>query len=383
MSYLIQVRRDTAANWSSKNPVLVAGEIAFETDTKKVKIGDGTTAWNSLSDIGNFISTSLLTAGGTFTGNVYGPTITQSHNYVLNSAFDIWQRGTSFSFGSTVYSADQWRAGRVDNKADGLVTRSTDSPAGFDYATQVRRANGASTIGAIQLTQVFENIGTLLRSKVVTLSFYAMRGSDYSATGNALTFGINSASPAPSAVAYATGGLLLSSNADYNSQSSTATLTTSYQRYSATFTVPATANAFRIFFSFTPGTSASGTNDFYRIAGVQLEEGPVATFYKRNSANVQAELAACQRYYYQIGVNGINFNYQADPNGFGASNFINFPTIMRIAPTVSLNFTNTDNAVNSGPLSISPLGFISRANRGNGSFSYFAYQIGFTASAEL
>ena len=383
MSYLIQVRRDTAANWSLKNPILVAGEIAFETDTKKVKIGDGTTAWNSLADIGNFISTALLTSGGTFTGNVFGPTITQSHNYILNSAFDIWQRGTSFSFGSTIYSADQWRVGRSGDTADGLLTRATDSLAGFDYAAQVRRANGKNTAGTIQLTQVFESLGTSLRGKVVTLSFYAMRGSNYSATANALAFGINSASPAPSVVTYATGGLFLNSNADYSSQSSTATLTTSYQRYSATFTVPTTANAFQIFFSFTPGTSDSGTNDFYRISGVQLEEGPVATSYKRNSANVQAELAACQRYYYQIGVNGINFNYQADPNGFGASNFINFPTIMRIAPTVSIFFTNTDNAVNSGPIGISPLGFISRAYRGNGSFSYFAYQIGFTASAEL
>jgi hypothetical protein len=43
----IQVRRDTAANWTSVNPTLVAGEIGFETDTGKHKIGTGT-AWNSL-----------------------------------------------------------------------------------------------------------------------------------------------------------------------------------------------------------------------------------------------------------------------------------------------------------------------------------------------
>lgn len=45
----IQVKRGTASSWTSNNPVLYAGEIGFETDTKKVKIGDGTTAWNSLS----------------------------------------------------------------------------------------------------------------------------------------------------------------------------------------------------------------------------------------------------------------------------------------------------------------------------------------------
>lgn len=47
-SQLIQVRRDTAANWASVNPVLAAGEIGYETDTKKKKIGNGTLAWNSL-----------------------------------------------------------------------------------------------------------------------------------------------------------------------------------------------------------------------------------------------------------------------------------------------------------------------------------------------
>lgn len=44
----IQLRRDTAANWSTNNPTPSAGEPCFETDTGKLKIGDGTTAYNSL-----------------------------------------------------------------------------------------------------------------------------------------------------------------------------------------------------------------------------------------------------------------------------------------------------------------------------------------------
>jgi hypothetical protein len=49
MSVKIQLRRDSAANWTSGNPTLSQGEIGFETDTKKFKIGDGTTAWTSLT----------------------------------------------------------------------------------------------------------------------------------------------------------------------------------------------------------------------------------------------------------------------------------------------------------------------------------------------
>lgn len=45
----IQLRRDLAANWITSNPVLADGEMGLETDTRKFKIGDGSTAWTSLS----------------------------------------------------------------------------------------------------------------------------------------------------------------------------------------------------------------------------------------------------------------------------------------------------------------------------------------------
>ena len=49
MATKIQIRRGTAASWTSTNPTLSSGELGLETDTNKVKIGDGATAWNSLS----------------------------------------------------------------------------------------------------------------------------------------------------------------------------------------------------------------------------------------------------------------------------------------------------------------------------------------------
>ena len=48
----IQLRNDLAATWNSKNPVLKKGEIGIEIDTRKMKVGDGTTAWNALSYMG-------------------------------------------------------------------------------------------------------------------------------------------------------------------------------------------------------------------------------------------------------------------------------------------------------------------------------------------
>lgn len=47
----IQIRRDTSANFSSVNPILMEGEPAIALDTNTLKIGDGITAWTSLSGI--------------------------------------------------------------------------------------------------------------------------------------------------------------------------------------------------------------------------------------------------------------------------------------------------------------------------------------------
>jgi hypothetical protein len=49
MSVTIQLRRDTAANWTSVNPILFQGEMGVETDTLKAKLGDGVTHWSSLA----------------------------------------------------------------------------------------------------------------------------------------------------------------------------------------------------------------------------------------------------------------------------------------------------------------------------------------------
>lgn len=48
----IQLRNDLAETWNAKNPVLLKGEMGVETDTRKIKIGDGTTAWKALSYVG-------------------------------------------------------------------------------------------------------------------------------------------------------------------------------------------------------------------------------------------------------------------------------------------------------------------------------------------
>jgi hypothetical protein len=52
MTTRIKLRRDTAANWTAENPILAAGEPGLETDTGKIKYGDGVSRWNVLEHSG-------------------------------------------------------------------------------------------------------------------------------------------------------------------------------------------------------------------------------------------------------------------------------------------------------------------------------------------
>ena len=68
MAVRIQLRRDTASNWSTNNPILRPGEVGVETDTLKFKIGPTVsspaigTAWNSISAYANITSTGLASS---------------------------------------------------------------------------------------------------------------------------------------------------------------------------------------------------------------------------------------------------------------------------------------------------------------------------------
>jgi hypothetical protein len=64
MATQIQLRRDTASNWTANNPTLAAGEFGWEQDTNKFKIGTGSAAWNDLA-----YASDGDTAGITFVGD--------------------------------------------------------------------------------------------------------------------------------------------------------------------------------------------------------------------------------------------------------------------------------------------------------------------------
>jgi hypothetical protein len=75
-----QFRRGTAAQWTSTNPTLGAGEPGYETDTGKFKVGNGSTAWNSLAYTGAGTVTSVTAGTG-----LSGGAITSSGTIAIDS----------------------------------------------------------------------------------------------------------------------------------------------------------------------------------------------------------------------------------------------------------------------------------------------------------
>ena len=134
MAVQIQLRRDTASNWTSANPTLAAGEFAIETDTDKYKIGDGSTAWTSLG-YSSLPTNVLPLTGGAMTGAI-----------TTNSTFD----GVDIATRDAVLTSTTTTAGAALPKAGGTLTGAIDagdqiiSKAVFKDVGETLATNGTS-----------------------------------------------------------------------------------------------------------------------------------------------------------------------------------------------------------------------------------------------
>lgn len=216
-------------------------------------------------------------------------------NAIINGGMDIWQRGTSIASSGSgyVYTADRWRFVRGNFATGGTVSRqntsdTTNLPT-IQYCARVQRDSGNTSTDYLEVFNALENSdSTRFIGQTVTLSFYARAGANFSSASSALTpkiiSGTGTNQPAPDFTGLA------------NVSAVTATLTTTWQRFTRTGTVSASATQVGVTFGFTP-VGTAGANDWFEVTGVQLELGSVATTFKRAGGTIQGELAACQRYY--------------------------------------------------------------------------------------
>ena len=249
-------------------------------------------------------------------------------NSFLNSNFSIWQRGTSIACSSTAYAADRWQAYRTVAGAtvSRQVTNDTTNLPFIQYAARVQRDSGNTATTAIFIGQSLETVNSIpLVGKSVTFSFYARAGANYSAASSALSVIVSSGTGTDQNV-------LTSYTGANNFISQTATLTTTWQRFSYTGTVPTTAQEVGTYIYYTP-VGTAGANDYFEITGVQLEIASSVSAYSPATPTYATELAACQRYYFQDPVAMISIGYST--NTYLCFDRYYHPVQMRTTPTIT------------------------------------------------
>ena len=184
MADRIQIRRDTAANWTSANPTLTQGELGVETDTQKLKIGDGSTAWSSL---GYLVDTGGYAAYADATANFTGTLQNGGSNVVVDSDIGSTVQAHDANLTSFVGAVDLPTA---DGSADQVLTTDGSGTVSFADAAAGGSVTYAPTAGSEVFAQNFnewmssQGYGDV-RSAGGSTYISIMRGRDSTATNKA------------------------------------------------------------------------------------------------------------------------------------------------------------------------------------------------------
>jgi hypothetical protein len=212
------------------------------------------------------------------------------------------------------------------------VSRQASGLTGFNYAARVQRDSGNTSTSGIEIMTTLETADCLrFAGQTLTISFYARAGANFSAASSNLAVRLMTGTGTDQPLQSFTGFAIV--------LNSTATLSTSWTRYSFTVTLASTVTEFGVNYLFTP-VGTAGANDWFEITGQQIELGSVATTFKRASGGtIQGELAACQRYYYRTSAVTQAYNYFFAYSTTQIQGNWSLPVPMRGAVT-SIDFAN-------------------------------------------
>ena len=281
-------------------------------------------------------------------------------SYINNGLFNIAQRGSG-AFTANGYTLDRWLlAVSLDTAsvASGAVSDTNRAQIGDEAATFYLGNTFTGNAGATAYTLLIQPIESVRRlaNKTVTVSFYANASA-------ALRLGVSLNQ------FFGSGG---SPSASVSGTGQSVTLTTSFARYSLSFTLPSVAGKTL----GTNGNDNTGLNFWYsagannattsgsvgvqsgtiNLWGVQLEVGSVMTALDYGGTP-QQQLAQCQRFYVSnTSQLAVGFNSWAAGGFYYHPIF--FPVQMRAAPTVTIVSTsNATNINSSAPNLQGPFGF--------------------------
>jgi len=360
MQQTVMVFNNAAARTTALSGVVAEGMLSYLKDTNAVEVYDGAN-WVA-SDDPNAIQNTIVDAKGDLitatgadvparlavgnsgdtlvadssaaTGLSWTENYAAGKNKIINGDFGVNQRSFTTTTTTGIYTFDRW----ATSLSGGTVTYTSENfspgaaPVAEYESTNFLRtvvSGQSATSDFADIIQRIEDVRTLA-GQIVTFSFWAKAD----ATKNiALRLAQN----------FGSGG-----SATVQNISSLIPITTSWARYSATFTLPSLSgktigsSSFLladIYFSqgstVTPATGLGIQNGTFDIWGIQIEASSVATAFQTATGTIQGELAACQRYYFRFVpgndgyIFGTSYNY-ATTNGVAV---IKYPVSMRIRPT--------------------------------------------------
>lgn len=285
-TYLMDQSVQTYADATARTAALatpVEGQMSYLADTNTAYVYDGS-SWNAVVDAKN-----------------YGSVLPTGTNAIINGAFEINQRNFSSSTTHAEFCYDRF----LQLAADGTSTFSaqtitpgdiTGEPVAAEKSLRLVSTGQTLATARTAFRQLVENVRTFAGQNV-TVSFWA-----------------KAASGTPKVALQAFQNFGSGGSTAVDTYAGQVTLSTSWKKYSITFTVPSISgktigsgsNLGLVFWvsagsSFNTQTGSLGiqsnTFDFW---GIQAEAGSVATPFSRAAGTLQGELAACQRYYQRV-----------------------------------------------------------------------------------
>ena len=259
-------------------------------------------------------------------------------NRIINGAMAIAQRATSaaLQFSSTNYTVlDRYVGFMAGASQSGTFSRAAITDlTGFNYCAKLQRTAAGTNTANIGMGQAIETLNCAdLAGQIITFSFYAKAGANFSASGSNVFVQLASGTGTDQSFSNMTGSLWTGqvNLVNFTSQA----ITTTWARYSFTVTLGATASQIGFQVGWTP-VGTAGADDALYITGVQIEKGSTATSFDYRPYGT--ELALCQRYYWRFD-GGTGLQAVASGSIYGTTTtarvYLKFPTTMRSSPTLS------------------------------------------------
>jgi hypothetical protein len=325
----------------------------------------------------------LVADSAATTGVSWKSYASQGVNKVLNSDMSIWQRGITFSSGNA-FAADRWRPDSTATAARGT------GPGFIPYCMDITGSVGNPAIRQSIELPAAGNAGPFQIGSTWTISFYAKTSTSVTSQLTFYAAFLDSLAAGGGNPVTVVGG------------NSLGVPSTSWGRFSTTFTIAASPAGTNLALSIVPYLNTGAYAGTFSITGIQLEPGSAATPFQTATGNYATELMLCQRHYsrWTAGATYARFpNWGIAAATVGAQ-FPNFsPVTMRVSP-YALEFggnfrlydtVSVTSAVSSftilGTTELSPTGWFNAVSTGltqyrtytlNGSNDATAY-IGFTA----